>query len=213
MIRIVALASLLLLSALAIYYTESLYQFDVAKPNFELAQLPYEIDGWNGTDVKMQDDTVRVLNADSYISRIYRDDLGHEVSLHAAIWATPDEVGEAAPHHPRVCYTAAGWETMNHSDAILDEDAARDPIELCLFQKAGTQVITGHWYQMGNQRFTSTADGRRVLYGLMGKDVWPATLKVLIQANGNSIDQGAEAILPFAQHLSKALSELSEEPK
>ncbi len=210
MVRMVVIASLLLVSFVAVRHTQALYQFEVAPPSYELSELPYEIGGWHGTDVELRDDTARVLNADSFISRIYRDKHGHEVSMHAALWATPDEVGEAAPHHPRVCYTAAGWETMGTADSADEAHSAMPPLEMCLFQKAGTQVVTGHWYQMGDQRFTTVAEGRRVLYGLLGKEVWPATLKVLIQADSNSIEEGAQTILPFAKQLSASLAEISQ---
>ncbi len=119
--------------ALAINYANSGYNVRVGEPDLVVTELPFKMARWTGDEQPILDDTVRVLNAHSFINRVYRDDLGREITMHAAVWAKPD-LGEIAPHHPEVCYTAAGWQIMSRR-IVYANDMRERPVELISFQK------------------------------------------------------------------------------
>ncbi len=182
--------------ALAINYANSGYNVRVGEPDLVVTELPFKMARWTGDEQPILDDTVRVLNAHSFINRVYRDDLGREITMHAAVWAKPD-LGEIAPHHPEVCYTAAGWQIMSRR-IVYANDMRERPVELISFQKEGNSVVTAHFYQIGDSQFTDGSNLGRQILRLWGRDVWPCTVKVLLQTNASDLDAGQRILMPFA---------------
>jgi len=176
-------------------------------PNFQLADLPLILDGWSGEEAEIQDETVQVLNAHDFINRSYFDDTGRRVSLHVAIWVNDGHIAPA-PHHPTVCYPAAGWSIINRSDAEFPVEEAEYPMELVKFQKDGSGVVTGHWYELGKAAFTTSEGFFRQRLSLMGSSRWPYSVKFLLQTDATTIEQAQPVLKDFAVLVRQAFHEL-----
>jgi hypothetical protein len=206
-IRALALTVALVFLALAVSLASSGYDMKVSAPSIELAAIPKSAGRWVGVDQDIMSDTARVLNAHSFINRVYRDDLGREITLHSALWAKPD-LGEIAPHHPDVCYSAAGWQLMSRRTIYINEDH-KQPLELILFQKDNVSIVTGHFYKIGSEQFTDGSNLGGMIMRLWGRESWPSTVKVLFQLAAPDLDAGQRTLLPFATTFSSQVDALS----
>ncbi len=193
----VVLITLLVASYASVAWVRSGYSFTVAPPDFVLADLPLELGPWRGEELSIQDDTIRVMNAHSFVNRVYRDSIGRSVSMHAAVWTKAAEVGQTTPHHPQVCYPAAGWEIMGRRKTSFDLAGTQVPMECMLLQRRGESVVVGHWYEMGDKVFTSPDQGVTALCSLWGEPIWPSSVKFLVQTPGNSLADAEPLLIEF----------------
>lgn len=177
-------------------------------PTIALDTLPLELAGYQGQDVAIHDETVRVLHAHSHINRIYRDSLGRALALHAADWLNADAISPA-PHHPQVCYPAAGWEIVERRTVVLPRQQLSGdegwPLELIRFQQAGQSVVTAHWFQVGEIAFVDEAGFQAQRLRFVGMRGWPSTLKVLLQLPAPSIDAAEAPLSEFSEAIIDAL--------
>ena len=182
----------------------SLVSWFSAKPEtalesrIDLSVTPLELDGWRGEDVEIRDDTIQVLKSDSFINRTYRDGLGREMSIHIANWLNPDTIS-AAPHHPEICYPAAGWEIRERRTVQLATKAGEIPMELILFQRGQQRVVTGHWFQVGDLAFVSSDGFQKERHRFWGKRAWPSTTKFLLQTVASSTNAAEDRLKEFAK--------------
>ncbi len=201
----IVLLVLLSASYACIAWVRSGYSFTVEPPDFVLADLPLELGQWRGEEIEIRDDTVKVINAHSFVNRVYRDSIGRSVSMHAAVWAEAAEVGQTTPHHPQVCYPAAGWEIMDRHMSSFDVAGTQVPMECMLLQRHGESVVVGHWYEMGDNVFTSPDQGVSALCSLWGEPIWPSTVKFLVQTHGNSLAEAEPLLIEFCSLMRTAL--------
>ncbi len=171
--RIVLLFGLLAVSYVVITWVGSGANFAIA-PKVDLSALPKTIDGWVGEDVEIPDDTVQVMQANQYVNRVYRDTKGQEISMHVANWLNEVTIS-AAPHHPEICYPAAGWTIQERRTSQITTDAGVLPIELISFQKGQKRVVTCHWFQVADVYFFSTDGFQRQRHRFWGMKAWPST--------------------------------------
>jgi EpsI family protein len=164
---------------------------------------------WSGEEIEIKDETVQVLNAHDFINRSYFDDTGRRVSLHVAIWVNDGHIAPA-PHHPTVCYPAAGWSIINRSEAQFVLEGDERSMELVKFQKDGIGVVTGHWYELGKATFTTSEGFFRQRLSLMGSSRWPYSVKVLLQTDATTIEQAEPVLRDFAMLFRHAFQELIE---
>ncbi len=69
----------------------------VRMPDFDLRQLPMELGRWKGEEVQLDRRLFQALDAKVAIDRVYRDEEGHRVLLHAAVFT---RYGPSAEHYP-----------------------------------------------------------------------------------------------------------------
>ena len=205
--RPLLLFAILGFSYVAVDYVQSGYEVEVQPPAVPLESIPMQLGQWTGEAVELADETAQVLRAHSHINRIYRDPIGREISLHIGIWTNP-EYGVSAPHHPTVCYPAAGWEIMSRQGSEVSTAAGSIPAEMIHFQREGAQVVTAHWYQIGDLRYTSSDNIGTQSLRMWGRHEWPCTVKVLLQTRSGDISAAEPVLRSFAEQLSKPLSKL-----
>jgi EpsI family protein len=201
----ILMAGALLISYGAIDWVKSGYRFTVAPPAFDVNGLPLDIGEWNGQEEEILDGTVQVLHAQAYVNRIYVDSIGREVSMHAAVWSNEAEVGQAAPHHPQICYPSSGWEIMDRRRGSFPINQTSFPVEWMLLQKEGKSIVIGHWYEMGDRRFTAADEGIAAFCALWGEPVWPSTVKFLVQTNAGSIKDAEPLLQDFCSKMRGSL--------
>lgn len=208
-VRASALIVMFLVSWLAVAWFKQGISAEGDIPTFDLAEIPLVLNEWSGEDVEIKDESVQVLNAHNHINRSYFRSDGRRVSLHIAIWINDGQISPA-PHHPTVCYPAAGWSIINRSDTTMPLDGVEFPLELINFQKDGKGVVTGHWYELGNASFTNSEGFFQQRFKLMGSRNWPYSVKFLLQTDAGSIDQAAPILIEFAKLARQAFQELVE---
>lgn len=207
--RATLLIALFLVCWLAVAWFKAGISAEGDVPAFQLADLPMILDGWSGEEAEIRDETVQVLNAHDFINRSYFDDTGRRVSLHVAIWVNDGHIAPA-PHHPTVCYPAAGWSIINRSDAEFLLEGDELPMELVKFQKDGSGVVTGHWYELGKAAFTTSEGFFRQRLSLMGSSHWPYSVKFLLQTDAATIEQAEPILKDFALLVRQAFQKLVE---
>jgi len=110
------------------------------------AQLPPAIGTWQSAgDIPIDEESLRVLNADDYVNRLYvSGNVG--VDLFMAYYGTQRQ-GDTM-HSPMNCLPASGWQPMSTDRVQLPLDG-RAPINTnrVLIQKALDKELVLYWYQ------------------------------------------------------------------
>lgn len=169
-------------------------------------QIPMAFGSWSGRDMPIQEQIQRVLNAYSYVNRLYVRGDGKSISLHAANWQNPDTIS-AAPHHPEVCYAGAGWKILKRKMATAEHAGSKFPIELILFEAKGQRVVTAHWFQTGELRYANEPQFSKERHRFWGTRKWPGTEKFLMQMSASNIDEAEPILVEFSQELLKAIED------
>lgn len=174
-------------------------------PNVDLSRIPNTIDGWVGREVEIPDDTVQVMQASQHVNRLYRGETGQDISMHVANWSNKETIS-AAPHHPEVCYPAAGWTIQERRTSQITTDAGDIPIELISYQKGQQRVVTCHWFQVADIYFVSLDGFQRQRHRFWGTKAWPSTTKILLQTVAPTVDAAEERLKGFARRVADELA-------
>lgn len=207
-IRVAILLAGVLTSILAVAWLQSNVSAVAEVPQYSLEDFPKQIGDWVGEDVSVQKATVEVLDAHSYINRLYRDRSGRSVYLHIAIWTNEVNL-TPAPHHPDVCYRAAGWQILSRQSTTLPNAVDEAPLEFISFRKQGLAVVTGHWYQMGDSKYTHSGNlfSQRLHY--FGAQSWPYSIKILMQVDAPNIETVQPMLEDFTELVGEELNALN----
>jgi EpsI family protein len=104
-VRYLAVVLLLLSTALILHAHGSQDRVPQREP---ISHLPVQIDGWNGTDMKIDQQSLDVLGSGEFLSRTYtREDSPAPVGLFIAYF--PTQRTGSTIHSPKNCLPGAGW--------------------------------------------------------------------------------------------------------
>jgi EpsI family protein len=189
----------------------AIYWFDVPEPakhtNLVLSEIPLQLGEWTGSDTEIQDETLQVLEARSFINRAYRNAAGQQMSVHVALWH--DEDVSECPHHPLICYSGAGWKLQDREKTTFQFDGREHPIELMAFERNGVRVVTGHWFQAGDNYYTSADSIQERLFLWNIRKHQFDRVKILLQSDRSSIDEAKPEIQKFAELIKQHFNEQS----
>jgi EpsI family protein len=208
-LRAIVLAGGLLLSYTAVAFVRSTYQAELLPPAAPMTAIPLQLGECAGREVETADDTVQVMGAHSFINRTYRLPGGHQIVLHAAAFTDPEYIG-TAPHHPTVCYPAAGWKIIERQSDTMEVDGEDVPIEWILFQKDAARIVTAHWFRTGEDVFTGS-EGFQTQMASWGQSTRPCIEKFLVQVAQPSIDRAKPIIQQFLPLVENAWREVLSE--
>jgi EpsI family protein len=154
-----ATLTIVLLAAIAVIRAAAVR--DPAAPHRPLARLPLTLGDWRWRrDLPLDAGTVRVLQADDYISRSYvRDAIA--VDLFIGYYATQER---GAMHSPMNCLPAAGWQPMSIGRVRLG-DAGAGPIDAnrYVIQQGLDKRLVLFWYQSHGRTVASDFASRAYL--------------------------------------------------
>lgn len=210
--RIWLTAVLMSLCYVSIIWVRAGYTFEVAPLSQSLAAVPMEMDGWRGQDVPIDEGVLKILNAQETLNRVYRSGDGSTVVCHISAWLRPETVSEVAPHIPKLCYTNTGWSILAEKQVTVKTPDGDLPMTTLLLERQEDRIVVAYWYQMGSSYFTSVDEARVIHRSLWGKPKWPATVKVLLQTSGTSIESGLPAIERFAASIRRQVTDGSALP-
>ncbi len=166
--------------------------------------IPSRMGDWQGEDQSIEDETIRVMNAYSFVNRVYRNSSGDVVSMHGANWLNLEGM-HPTPHHPEVCYPGAGWTIVDRRTVECVAQSGRFPMELILFEKNRQRVVTAHWFRVGEINFVSEDGFQRERYRFWGSAAWPSTNKFLLQTSASSLNAAEQLLIGFAAELQNTL--------
>ncbi len=120
---------------------------DVIPVSEPLPDVPRSIAGWSGTDVQIDQDTLKVLGTGNFLSRIYALD-GQPQSIDLFVAYFPTQRTGVTIHSPKNCLPGAGW-AFESSQYVDLKDANGQP------HRVGEYVIVNgnskrfaiYWYQ------------------------------------------------------------------
>jgi EpsI family protein len=159
-----------------------------------LAQLPVNIDGWQGYDsAPLADDVVATLGVDDYVSRKYERE-GRPLSLYVGYYGN-QRSGDSI-HSPQNCLPGAGWLPVSSGPERIRGGPSAATVTRYDIAKGLDRQVVLYWYQ-----------GRgRVVAGEYANKAW----LMLDAARSGRSDGGLVRIIgPVVTTPEEALSELS----
>ncbi len=112
-----------------------------------LAQLPRAIAGWTGTDLPIDRETLDVLGAGDFLSRIYTQNGGAR-PIGLFIGYFPTQRTGVTIHSPKHCLPGAGWSFESSQYVNLnDADGKAHRVGEYIISNGGNRQFVIYWYQ------------------------------------------------------------------
>jgi EpsI family protein len=196
LIRLLVVAILVgLLAASTHVVPEKLKPKSVQLPDWDLADMPLELGQWQGVEGDLDPEVTRALDAEAWVDREYRDEEDHAVSVHVALFTSLDD---GVRHNPSNCYRGNGWRETERERLMLHfPDHPSIPVSLGTWTREGEQVLVMYWFQLSTHVIFDRWDLWLARLDLLDQDVWPAMVKVLLQADateGRAARERIEAV-------------------
>jgi exosortase D (VPLPA-CTERM-specific) len=121
----------------------------------DFAAFPLEIDGWRGRAEPMEKAHLELLRPDDYIMADYVGPDRRPVNLFIGYFAV--QTNDTAPHSPRACLPAAGWEIERLERRELDRVIRHGaPLEVnrAVIRRGEHAQVVYYWLQQGNRTIT-----------------------------------------------------------
>jgi EpsI family protein len=133
---------------------------DVIPVSEPLSRMPVEIAGYTGEDVPIDQETLDVLGAGDFLSRVYRRP-GQSMRVGLFIGYFPTQRTGATIHSPKNCLPGAGWafESSQYVD-LKDADGKTHQVGEYVIGNGEMRQFVIYWYQ---------AHGRSVANEYMAK--------------------------------------------
>ena len=97
---------------------------DVIPASAPLAQLPSTIEGWTGTNIAIDQETLQVLGNGKFLDRAYTRPTGNSgINLFIAYF--PTQRAGSAIHSPKHCLPGAGWYFESSKYVHLTDDTGK----------------------------------------------------------------------------------------
>ena len=176
---------------------------EVDLPDWTFNEMPLQIGDWHGEKATLDPELAKATGAQVIVDRIYKDDAGHAISVHTAMFQDPKG---GVYHSPLNCYRSNGWQKLSETSSDLQiSDTLTIPVSVTRWEHQNDKVIVVYWYQLGKHVLFGRWDlGFKVRWSLAGKPKWPALIKVMLQIPASEPPEEARAaILNFAEQVAK----------
>ena len=120
-----------------------------------LSAVPMQFDGWNGTDIPLDDESLKVLGRGEFLQRDYATDNAQEseVELFAAYYPT-QKFGDSI-HAPLHCLVGAGFTPIRREVVQLDGAHGAFAVNRWVAVKGLDRDLILYWYQAHSRVVTS----------------------------------------------------------
>jgi EpsI family protein len=111
-----------------------------------LNRFPLELGSWEGRDVPIDRDMLKVAAVDDYLNRVYRAEDSRAIGLYVGYYKS-QQTGDAI-HSPKNCLPGSGWQpvTAGHLDISLPNGTLA-PVNLYVIEKGLDRQLVLYWYQ------------------------------------------------------------------
>jgi EpsI family protein len=175
----------------------------IAEPlAFPLDRISSQIAGWGAVrDQALPDETLRALNATSYLSRTYQKG-SMQLDLFVAFYAQ-QRAGESM-HSPKHCLPGAGWEIWRQDSALVPVNGGQVEINKYSIQNSGTRMLIFYWYQSKTRIYASEYLGKILLARdtMLTGHTAGSIVRVMVPDEAQAAEEGANfaaAIIPEVQ--------------
>jgi len=112
-----------------------------------LSQFPQAIGGWTGNDLQIDQESLDVLGAGDFLSRIYTQN-GQSMPIGLFIGYFPTQRTGTTIHSPKNCLPGAGWvfESSQYID-LNDANGARHHVGEYVIADGDKRQFVIYWYQ------------------------------------------------------------------
>ncbi|TWU41306.1 hypothetical protein Q31b_27450 [Novipirellula aureliae] len=190
--RAILTIALLILGNVAIGHIRSGYsKGQVVPPEKELGQTSLQLGNWVGKELPADDRIRDVLRAQDGIDRVYLNESGENVLVHA-VW-TDDYI---RLHFPQQCYREAGWELRDSEDVLIQcASGAEFNAKVLRFSQAGRNIQVLYWFQLGENIFLDRVQHRLLRRKVCwGQTHWPPLMKFMLETSDTGLGR-SEAFL------------------
>jgi EpsI family protein len=143
-----AIAICLLLGATTVFLANA-RRTEVAVTRTPFASFPMNIDPWRAVNAPpLEDDILKVLGVDDYLSRIYYRQGGEHVGLYMGFYGSQRQ-GDTI-HSPLNCLPGAGWEPVSEGRLTIpnvDGQGRAITVNRYIVQKGLDRQMVLYWYQ------------------------------------------------------------------
>jgi exosortase D (VPLPA-CTERM-specific) len=125
-------------------------------PRAALSSLPVQIDGWTGSDIPIDQETLDILGPGDYLLRDYEnvDQTQSPINLYVAYF--PSQRTGDTIHSPSHCLPGAGWIPISRKVVELRRpDGTSFPVNRYLVSKLGERQIVLYWFQAHGRALAS----------------------------------------------------------
>jgi len=176
----------------------------------ELASLPRQLVSWTGRDVPpLDDETERILGADSYLERSYDASSGPPIDFYIAYYGR--QRPGASIHSPLHCLPGTGWEPLDVATVSLPQaDGTVGQVRQLLVRKNMERAVVFYWYSVHGRIIASEMLSKAWLLhdSVRFNRSDAALVRIVVPIDGEDIDtarrQGlafANAVLPYLPRL------------
>jgi EpsI family protein len=175
----------------------------------DLSALPYSIEGWRGTQgPPLDEETLRILSADSILNRTYTAADGTPIGLYVAYY-TRQRPGVSI-HSPLHCLPGTGWEAIDVSTLDLTaRGTAPGAIRRIIVRKNERLALVLYWYALHGRTIASEVTSKLLLLTdsvrLHRSD---AALVRLVVPIGASVAAADKRGMAFARELAPRINDI-----
>jgi EpsI family protein len=148
-------ATVALLLAGTALFLQARARSEFVLPRTELASFPVKLQNWAGTDVFLDDESLKTLRPGDFLQRTYRDETGGTgyVDLYVAYLQNQ----HALFHHlPQDCLEGSGWSPVESGTTTLAfPGEAPFPANRYLIAKGDDRQLVLFWYSARGRRVAS----------------------------------------------------------
>ncbi len=178
----------------------------IVLPDWDLAELPLQFEGWRGEASELDERLFRRIGADAVADRVYENREGGTVSAHTALFTNFNE--GITVHSPARCYRAAGWEQRDTERRTLTVEGLPDiTVDISTWQREGRRVKVLYWYQLGDRILLDRTELGGAYVALAGRETWPAMTKVMLETPGDRRQEADMRLLDVGRHIRRWLHE------
>jgi EpsI family protein len=105
-----------------------------------------ELAGWDGREVPLDADILKVAAVDDYLNRVYQAPDGKTLGLYVGYYKS-QQTGDAI-HSPKNCLPGSGWQPVVAERVSLTRpDGSSAPVNLYVIEKGLERQLVLYWYQ------------------------------------------------------------------
>jgi EpsI family protein len=120
---------------------------EVFPPRLALENFPHQIGDWTGTDVTIDQDTLRVLGPGDFLLRVYADSQRSLPYIDLFIAYFPSQSTNDTMHSPKNCLPGSGWAPIESTRMTLNVPGhVPFPVNRYIIAKGDDKQVVLYWY-------------------------------------------------------------------
>jgi EpsI family protein len=149
--RFIAVMVLLLAATL---FLQARKRPESTPPSERLASFPLSLNGWNGRDITIDQETLNVLKAGDTLERIYTNE-AQRTYVDLFIGYFPTQRTGAQIHSPKNCLPGAGWAPVENGAITFDANGTQINANRYVIGKGAQRNLVIYWYQSHGRAIAS----------------------------------------------------------